>query len=267
MLPDELVLMIIKRAVDLDDTGHTIILDVIPYISARFNRLAKDKSLWHGSVNINIGPAHYSVGQKERKLRMVIRNHLSAGVKSLSLKTDKHKPERKPFFRSEVGKPKPELPKPKLTAKDMIAMAVKCPNLKKLHLNWFELESLPALENPWNLENMSLDNIDINPGAFNDTEIHDILPKLGVFEMRDINREDLPDMRKCHEIHRVFRTNLGWRPEGSKEAKCAAIKYYPWGFQECDFYAKTLPSLFPSLSSQSLQQYNESLANMQQGFQ
>merc|ERR1712027_301530 len=60
MLPDELVLMIIKRAVDSDNTGHTIIVDVISNISARFNRLAKDKSLWQGRVNIKIGRAYDS---------------------------------------------------------------------------------------------------------------------------------------------------------------------------------------------------------------
>ena len=212
MLPDELVLMIIKKAADLDDTGHAIIVDVIPYISARFNRLAKDKSLWHGRVNIKIGPAHYSVGEKERKLRMVIRNHLGAWVKSLSLKTDKQ--EHKPFFRSEENQP---APRPTLTAEHMNAMAVKCPNLKKLHISgWFEIVSMPALENPWNLEHLSLDALEINPGAFNDMAIQVSLPNLRIFEMfechtctpkcKDIQREmiELPDMSNCEKLEKVI---------------------------------------------------------------
>jgi len=206
MLPDELVLMIIKRAADLDDTGHAIIVDVISNISARFNRLAKDKSLWQGRVNIKIGQAYDSSREKKQKLKKVIQSFLGAGIKSLYLISDK-------------------FDKPKLTAEDMIAMAVKCPNLKMLHIRGFKMETLPALENPWNLEHISFEDMDINPGAFNDTEIHVSLPKLRVFEMRymcydhpgyytydafhmcyydpEYNRQEVPDMRKCKELEEV----------------------------------------------------------------
>ena len=74
---------------------------------------------------------------------------------------------------------------------------------------------MPALENPWDLEHMSLDAIKINRGAFNDTEIHASLPNLRAFEMFRCNTYldegaviytgmiELPDMSRCEKLEKI----------------------------------------------------------------
>jgi len=240
VLPDEVVLLIIKKVVDeisaaasiffdeyqkktdqffrqrgwfssflqpeqsLTDTGHTFIVDVIANVSARFHQLAKDKSLWQGRVNIKIGPANYPLVKKQQKLKMVIQNFLGTGVENLFL-TTRH---------SRLSRSNPE-PRPKLTAVDINAMAVKCPNIKKLHIRGFKMESLPALKNPWNLEHLILDLSEMVPRKFpfSDGEIHASLPNLRKIEMgRCKGPSSLPDMSKCKKLEEVSLYKCGVYP-------------------------------------------------------
>ena len=96
LLPDELVLVIIKMAVenvkrersypgmsneaDENYVTHNYLIHIIGNVSTRFNRLAADQLFWKGRVNINLlGPTVV------KKLKMVIHAFLGAGVDKLIL--------------------------------------------------------------------------------------------------------------------------------------------------------------------------------------
>ena len=134
---------------------------------------------------------------------MVIQTYLGAGVEHLYLITDKHH-----FFRSN-----PE-PRPKLATEDINVIAVKCPNLKKLHIRGFAMEPLPALENPWNLEHLILDLLEmVRWDPLNNKEFHASLPNLRKIEMgRCMGPSSLPDMSKCEKLEEVSLYKCGVYP-------------------------------------------------------
>ena len=161
-LPNELLIMIIKMVIKDKGRPHDLLLGTIAKISTRFQRLARDRMLWRGQVNII-------------KVEEVI-DFLNDGVRNVFM---------------DCGT--------SVTRNEIRSLAERCTKLKML--NYPTISSWPALDTPWYSLKYIAITLEGN-GAFDQVELHRSLPNLVYLHIRvsGTHRVTLPDMRGCSKL-------------------------------------------------------------------
>ena len=177
--------------------NHSYIMNTIGRVSSGFQCLARDQSLWKGSVSIDWTDTK-SVDYKET-LNKAIDSFLGEGAKELE-------------FINVFDRPL------KISKQQITAIAEKCPNLEEWRLDFLRLESWPRGPILQGLKVLTImgrmsthwDLFKPGVGHYDTDTFHQIFPQLEVFNliMRwDFNSKFeavwLPDMTKCEKLKTV----------------------------------------------------------------
>ena len=160
-LPDELVLKIVKMTMCCRQTtifkrrlfsaphyDHHFILDTISILSARFNRIAHDRSLWRGRISIDLSKMKKSIEFLNEDTKQFIVGFNKEGNDELT-----------PQMITDISR--------------------KCPNLEALKLHQVKVRSWPNLNTPWLLKKLTLVETGIDKNdLFKGKKLHLMLPKL-----------------------------------------------------------------------------------------
>ena len=190
-LPDEIVLMIIKMAVESRCPPHQdYLIDVVSKVSFRFMRIAADPSLWDLYVGITFG------ADDEARLKDVIYGFLNEGTNYLS------------FWNGNLPSPSSTLSKTVVSGIYIYAVATRCPNLMGWYIKGMKMDSWPTLKAPWSsLEDLWLDGVKMKWNAFNNVDFHLNVPNLKVFIMQSclsVPKKKpilLPDFREFKKLN------------------------------------------------------------------
>ena len=196
LLPDELVLKIVKTATQNSDSGfnrydYGYDYDFIMYnlctVSARFNRIARDPSLWEDCTELRLD-LHVEI------LGRVTKWFLHAGMTDITIGGD--------YF---VVAKLPNWNYPAITGDHIAAIATKCPDLKRFEVGKVNIETWPAICMPA-LEELSMVSPGCGSAMFKNMQLHLVLPRLKVFRvhLRDYQRMWLPDLTKSFQLREVF---------------------------------------------------------------
>ena len=202
LLPDEMVLKIIKMAADgfgnkrqklchsrpnfQLDCRHTFhmhqlkyefLINTVSKVSRRFKRIATDKTLWanwNGEVAIN--------GSRNKDLWELLGNYVKK-IKSLT-------------------------PSANISAKALKTMADKCPKLEELYLRGFRISSLPS---SCNFASLKMLSISFGNLFFKDVQLHMFAPNIEVIEFYGLSLWEnlLPDMSRCERLLEVYLNGAG----------------------------------------------------------
>ena len=208
-LPDEIVLKIIKMTVSHSSDRDKVIQ--ISKLSSRFNRIARDTSLWRGAVGLALN--RHSPHKFWKQLPVggaPWKQFLGEGVTSLTLWNSG-------IHSSDFAH---------LYGEDIATIAGNCPNLASLTLH-----DMAVPVNSWPTQALGLKNLRINTGSqifvrtndmFEDVKLDLIFPKLESFifsvpkhgTAKPLLKDTilLPDMTACknlQEVHIAMIANWG----------------------------------------------------------
>ena len=176
------------------DDRHDFLIDVVSQISKRFKSLAEAPEFWRGDVHITMFDSSvFDVNTLKRTSKVsdsmrrpkkfeLIRHLLGDETKQLFI----------------IGSGKESI--------DIMDLAERCPNLKRLLLKGIRIDAWPVLPQPW----MSIENLHLySPNSpFGDkTELHQSLPNLRKFDFSSDRypiQLVLPDMTRCLRLEKVW---------------------------------------------------------------
>ena len=195
-LPPEVAEIIFKMAMSNEvPWRHNFLVDVIAKVSTRFKYLAALKSLWQGEVDIR-GDSEY--------VKQVTQKFLNKGISHLT------------FEGTYIETP--------TFTDDLLVVAAKCENLKKLKLCTLIVMSWPTFTVPWvSLKELYLQLVTMNANTFLDVRLHQSLPNLEKFCILNCHSIPesgqtwgiiLPDMVGCHFLRRVVLTGSVFQMDG-----------------------------------------------------
>ena len=201
-LPDEMVLKIIKMAVDgfgnekqplcqprtcrhtfhLHQQKYEFLINTIAKISGRFKRIATDKTLW---ANWNGGVAINEYRKKELEDLLEI---LGTFCRSLAATIN---------F---IG----------LSSKDIVTMADKCPKLEHLNLGIPKILSWPK-QGSCRFASLITMFISIEDQICSDVQLHLFMPNIEIIEFhgKSLWENLLPDMSHCERLRVVYLYGAG----------------------------------------------------------
>ena len=183
-LPDEIVLKIIKMTVSHSSDRDKVIQ--ISKLSSRFNRIARDTSLWRGAVGLSLNRVD------DKTLKDL--NFLGEGVTNLTLS------ER--YWNKYIH----------LDNEDLNTIAENCPNLVSLTLRHIAVKSWPSLD--FGVKNL---RICCNPyyiDMFEGAKLDLIFPQMELFRFDAVKNNTaparlkdaiwLPNMTACQNLQKVY---------------------------------------------------------------
>ena len=222
-LPDELLLRIIqntacKRAGYFGQkrlVNHRYLIDVISKISKRFKNIAGDNVFWKNEVSISLDE------ELDREMKRVV-DCMGQNVQKLQF----YDPQK--FIHSYTTSTDISI-----SSGEIIALAKKATDLRRLELCGLKLVSWPMLPSTWSLEDLVLRDVNIPWDMFQNVAIHHCLPNLKTLKMIRCMDDSgtpimLPDMSGCQQLEEVritgmdndagyrFSTNLPF-PKGIKK--------------------------------------------------